>query len=133
MRIPSRIRRGDFDEDNTFLISDWFKHTPSEVLGKNFGVSASFFGHTPDPAERYIFPAPVPGPLASDKIAGATTVPQSFSHRMMTQQPFKTKSGSVRITDSSVFPVSLTIAAALVEVDPGGMREMHWHPNTNEW
>jgi oxalate decarboxylase len=21
----------------------------------------------------------------------------------------------------------------LVEVEPGGMREMHWHPNTDEW
>jgi oxalate decarboxylase len=124
---------GDFDEDDTFLITDWFKHTPSEVLGKNFGVSASFFGHTPDPRERYIFPAPVPGPLSSDNIKGTTAVPQSFSHEMMAQNPIKTKSGTVRITDSSVFPVSLTIAAALVEVDPGGMRELHWHPNTNEW
>src|SRR5437667_848548 len=124
---------GDFDEDDTFLISDWFKHTPTEVLAKNFGVSASFFGHTPDPSERYIFPAPVPGPLSSDKIAGATAVPQSFSHRLLAQQPIKTKSGTARISDSSVFPVSTTIAAALVEVDPGGMRELHWHPNTNEW
>ena len=99
---------------------------------KNFGVAASFFGHTPDPSERYIFPAPVPGPLSSDKISGATAVPQSFSHRLTAQQPIKTKSGTVRITDSSNFPVS-TIAAALVEVDPGGMRELHWHPNTDEW
>jgi oxalate decarboxylase len=80
-----------------------------------------------------MFPAPLPGPLASDKIAGATAAPQSFSHRMMAQQPIKTKSGSVRITDSSVFPVSTTIAAALVELDPGGMRELHWHPNADEW
>ena len=60
-------------------------------------------------------------------------VPQSFSHRMMAQQPIKTKSGTVRITDTSVFPASKTIAAALVEVEPGGMRELHWHPNTDEW
>jgi oxalate decarboxylase len=124
---------GDFDEDNTFLISDWFKHVPSEVLAKNFGVPAELFGHTPDPSERYIFPAPVPGPLSSDKIAGATAVPQSFSHKMMAQQPIKTKGGTVRITDSSVFPVSTTIAAALVEIEPGAMRELHWHSNTNEW
>ena len=39
----------------------------------------------------------------------------------------------MRITDSSVFPVSTTTAAALVEVDPGGMRELHWHPNVDEW
>jgi oxalate decarboxylase len=122
---------GDFDEDNTFLITDWFKHTPNEVLGKNFGVPATSFGHTPDPSERYIFPAPIPGPLA--KAHGATPVPQSFSHKMSAQQPIETKSGTVRITDSSVFPVSTTIASALVEVEPGGMRELHWHPNTNEW
>jgi oxalate decarboxylase len=81
----------------------------------------------------YIFPASVPGPLDSDKIPGATPVSQTFSHRMTAQQPIKTKSATVRITDSSVFPVSKTIAAALVEVQPGGMRELHWHPNTNEW
>jgi len=124
---------GDFDEDNTFLITDWFKHTPNEVLAKNFGVSAALFGQTPDPSERYIFPAPVPGSLASDKISGATAMPQPLSHRMLQQQPIKTKSGSVRITDSSVFPASKNIAAALVEVEPGGMRELHWHPNTDEW
>jgi len=124
---------GDFDEDNTFLISDWFKHTPSDVLAKNFGLAAALFAHTRDPSELYIFPAPVPGPLSSDKIAGATAVPQTFSHRMLAQQPIKTKSGTVRITDSSVFPPSKTIAAALVEVEPGAMRELHWHPNTDEW
>src|ERR1700730_7472929 len=124
---------GDFDEDDTFLITDWFKHTPTEVLGKNFGVAASFFGHPPDPSERYIFSAPVPGPLSADKIAGATAVPQSFSHHLLAQQPIRTKGGSARISDSSTFPVSTTIAAALVELDPGGMRELHWHPNSDEW
>jgi oxalate decarboxylase len=124
---------GNFDEDDTFLISDWFKHIPAEVLGKNFGVPAASFGHTPDPSERYIFPAPIPGPLASDKIPGATAVLQSFSHRLMAQEPIKTKSGTVRISDSKTFPASITIAAALVEVEPGGMRELHWHPNANEW
>jgi oxalate decarboxylase len=124
---------GDFDEDNTFLLSDWFKHTPPEVLAKNFGVAASTFAKVPDPSELYIFPAPVPGPLAADKIAGVSEVPHSFSHRMLAQTPIRTKSGTVRITDTRLFPVSKTIAAALVEVEPGGMREMHWHPNTDEW
>src|SRR5258705_2328490 len=92
---------GDFDEDNTFLISDWFKHTPTDVLAKNFGVPASNFGQTPDPSDRYIFPAPVPGPLSTDKIPEATAVPQTFSHRLMAQDPIKTSSGAVRISDSS--------------------------------
>ena len=124
---------GDFDEDDTFLLSDWFKHTPNEVLSKNFGIPGSSFAHIPDPSELYIFPASVPGSLSSDKIAGATAVSPTFSHKMLAQQPIKTKSGTVRITDTSVFPASKTISAALVEVQPGGMRELHWHPNTNEW
>ncbi len=124
---------GEFDEDNTFLLSDWFKHTPNEVLSKNFGISGSSFAQVPDPSELYIFAAPVPGPLESDKIAGAVAVSPGLSHKMLAQQPTKTKSGTVRITDTSVFPAAKTISAALVEVHPGGMRELHWHPNTNEW
>jgi oxalate decarboxylase len=124
---------GDFDEDNTFLLSDWFKHTPPDLLAKNFGVPSSVFANVPDPSELYMFPAPLPGALASDKIVGATEVPRSFSHNMIAQAPISTKSGTVRITDTRLFPVSKTIAAALVEVEPGGLRELHWHPNTDEW
>ena len=124
---------GSFDEDSTFLLSDWFKHTPAEVLAKNFGVEETAFAKIPDPSELYIFKAPVPGALGPDKLRGAEPVPQSFSHKMLAQTPIKTKSGSVRITDSSVFPASKTISAALVEVEPGGLRELHWHPNADEW
>ncbi len=94
---------GDFDEDNTFLLNDWFKHVPTDVLGKNFGVPASLFGHTPDESERYIFPAPLPGPLGSDSIPGAKAAETSYTWRMMEQVPIKTRSGTVRITDSRLF------------------------------
>jgi len=124
---------GSFSEDNTFLLSDWFKHVPPDVLAKNFGVPASNFGNTPDPSELYIFPLPVPGPLANDRLPGAVPVPNTFSHHLMAQEPIRTKGGSVRIADSKNFPASVTIAAALVEINPGAMRELHWHPNTDEW
>jgi len=31
------------------------------------------------------------------------------------------------------FVISSDIAAALVEVEPGHIREIHWHPNADEW
>jgi oxalate decarboxylase len=124
---------GSFDEDDTFLLTDWFKHIPEEVLGKNFGVPASNFAHLPDPGQRYIFASQAPGPLGPDKLMGAQSVPQTFKHRLMAQEPIRTKGGTVRIADSSVFPASKTIAAALVEIEPGGLRELHWHPNVDEW
>ncbi len=122
---------GNFSEDSTFLITDWFAHTPRAVLAKNFGVTESAFAGIPT-HERYIFPVKVPGPLSSDKVPNLAGQ-RSFSHRLMAQEPLKTSGGTARIVDSSNFPAASTIAAALVEVEPGGMREMHWHPNNDEW
>ncbi len=39
----------------------------------------------------------------------------------------------MQVADSHNFKASSTIAAALVTVHPGGLREMHWHPNADEW
>jgi oxalate decarboxylase len=126
---------GNFSEDATFLLTDWFAHTPKAVLAKNFGVSENDFAAIPTQELdriRYIFPGRVPGPLASDK---ATTPhgQQSFSYHLLAQEPIKTSGGAVRIVDSTTFPAASTIAAALVELEPGAMREMHWHPNNDEW
>jgi oxalate decarboxylase len=41
--------------------------------------------------------------------------------------------GTVKIVDSRNFPASSKIAAGIVRVKPGGLREMHWHPNVSEW
>jgi oxalate decarboxylase len=123
---------GNFSEEETFLLSDWLAHTPKDILAKNFGVPESAFASIPE-KDLWIFQADIPGPLAADKVAGAGPVPLSLSYHMMAQEPIRTKSGTVRVTDSSKFPASKTIAAALVEVEPGCMRELHWHPNVDEW
>ena len=127
---------GNFSENETFLISDWFAHTPREVLAKNFGVSEAAFANLPKNVEktRWIFPGKVPGPLASDAVVSpAGFVPESFTYRFSAQKPIKVAGGQVRIVDSTNFPAASTIAGALVEVEPGGLRELHWHPNTDEW
>ena len=127
---------GNFSENETFLISDWFAHTSPHILAKNFGVPEEAFADIPTDVEhsRYIFPGPMPGPISSDAVdAAAGAVPQSFSHRLHGQEPVKAAGGQVRIVDSSNFPAASTIAAALVEIEPGALRELHWHPNTDEW
>ena len=123
---------GSFSEDSTFLITDWLAHTPKDVLDKNFGVKADALAHLPT-KEKYIFPAAAPAPFDKDKMGGAGPVAQSFAHGMLAQEPQRMAGGSVRITDSKNFPASKTIAAALVELEPGAMRELHWHPNSDEW
>ncbi|GKU76554.1 oxalate decarboxylase family bicupin [Paenibacillus sp. L3-i20] len=124
---------GNFSDLNTLSISDWFAHTPKEVLSANFGVPDSVFNNIPR-EQVYIFQDKVPGSLESQKIKSPYgTIPQSFKYELLAQTPIKTPGGSVRIVDSTNFPASKTIAAALVEVEPGAMRELHWHPNNDEW
>jgi oxalate decarboxylase len=127
---------GGFSENETFLISDWFVHTPREVLAKNFGVAESAFDNLPVDVEhdRYIFAGEVPPAIDQDIVPGPNgSVLQAFSHRLLAQEPIEAAGGRVRIADSRNFPISKTIAAALVEVEPGAMRELHWHPNAAEW
>src|SRR6266699_1962395 len=73
---------GNFSDDSTFLITDWFAHTPRAALAKNFGVPESDFAGIPT-HERYIFPVKVPGPLASDQVSDPYgRLPQTFSFRL---------------------------------------------------
>jgi oxalate decarboxylase len=127
---------GSFSENATFLLCEWFERTPRDVLAKNLGIPEAALANLPRDVDytRYLFNGEVPPPLASDAVRGrAGQVPQSFSYRLSAQEPIKVQGGQVRILDSSNFPASTTIAAALVEVEPGGLRELHWHPNTDEW
>jgi oxalate decarboxylase len=124
---------GKFSDLSTLSISDWFAHTPKDVLSANFGVPESAFNNIPS-GQVYIYEDKVHGSLESQKVQSPYgTIPQSFKHQLLAQTPIKTPGGSVRIVDSSNFPISKTIAAALVEVEPGAMRELHWHPNNDEW
>lgn len=124
---------GHFSDLNTLSISDWFAHTPKDVLSANFGVPENALNHIPK-EQVYIFQDQVPGSLESQEIQSPYgTVPLSFKHRLLAQEPIITPGGSVRIVDSSNFPISKTVAAALVEIKPGAMRELHWHPNQDEW
>jgi oxalate decarboxylase len=126
---------GNFDENSTFLLTDWLAHTPKEILAKNFGVPEKAFDGIPD-HELYIFLTQPPGPITNvtlDTSGGAGPVSPWLSHRMLAQEPIRTRGGTVRITDSSNFAASKTIAAALNEVEPGGLRELHWHANGDEW
>jgi oxalate decarboxylase len=45
----------------------------------------------------------------------------------------RTAGGEIRIVDSHNFPAAKNIAAALNTIKPGGLRELHWHPNASEW
>jgi len=130
------FNQGTFSEDNTFLLSDWVRHTPPSVLSKNFGLPASALKSLPN-ENLYIFPADLPASLAQDKAAvGGRRVesPYQYTFKMEAMAPTKkTSGGEVRIVDSHTFLAAKNISGVLINIKPGGMRELHWHPNASEW
>src|ERR1700749_4525570 len=129
------FNQGDFDEFSTFLLSDWFNHTPPEVLAKNFNTSPSTFEKVPK--ERlYIFQSQQPRSLAEEQqqaAEGTGGIHDKFIFRSAQMQPSISRAGGeVFIINKKIFPVT-DIAAALVRLKPGGLRELHWHPLSDEW
>lgn len=129
--------QGDFSEDGTFLFSETIAHTPREILSKNFGLDIDTIDKLVKSPSLYIFPAELPLSLAQDKAAiGGRRVesPVQYTFKMSAMAPTKkTPGGEVRIVDSRNFPATRHIAAAMVTLTPGALRELHWHPNANEW
>jgi oxalate decarboxylase len=127
--------QGGFSEDGTMLLSAWMAHTPPDVIAKNMGLPLSAINAFPS-SPLYIFPGEVPPSLDADKaeIGPENLTDGQYTFHLKSMEPTKkTKGGEVRVVDSRNFPLSTHIAAALVTVKPGGLRELHWHPHASEW
>ncbi|MBB5370643.1 MULTISPECIES: cupin domain-containing protein [unclassified Janthinobacterium] len=127
---------GAAGEFNTLMVSDWLAHTPPDILAQNFGVPADKFKNIPLD-QLWIYQGANAGPLAAQQayVASKDGRPDHpFIFRMGSMTPTLAQpGGEVRIVDSSNFPISKTVAAAMVTLRPGGLREMHWHPDADEW
>jgi len=122
---------GGFSVTSTFQVTDWLAHVPKEVLAKNFQLNVTAFDHIPS-QELYIFPSEPPADDATYPDPQGQ-VPKPFSFPLSKVNPTRLSGGTVKIVDSSTFEISTTIALADVTVEPGALRELHWHPTQDEW
>lgn len=123
---------GHFDENSTFLLTDWLARTPKEVVAKNFQLFPKLFDSLSE-KEKYIFQGKVPNTNVPGIPHNASRSKYRFTHKLLAQSPMKVGGGEVRIVDTGNFPISSTVAAAHVIIEPGALRELHWHPNADEW
>lgn len=124
---------GYFSEFGTFSISDWVGHIPAPVLAKNFGVPEAVFRSFPK-GEVYFAKGPIPPEPAAPPLAGVIPPPLTHKHSLMSQNPLETFAGGKEWrVEASHFPISSTMTGVVLEMEPGALRELHWHPNADEW
>jgi oxalate decarboxylase len=125
---------GYFSEFGTFSVTDWIGHSPRQLLAKNLGLPEAVFDHFPK-SEVYFARGPVPpAEIQPDHRAGLASPPETHKYRMLAQAPHSVHPGGRewRI-GQDLFPISRTITGVILDLNPGGLRELHWHPNADEW
>ena len=125
---------GYFSEFGTFSLTDWLGHTPPALLAKNLGMPETAFEGIPDHEVYFAYgpippedkPAPLQGKLHSS--------PNSHRYRLLAQEPHaQYKGGREWRVGAEEFPISETVTGVLLDLDVGGLRELHWHPTSDEW
>jgi len=74
-------------------------------------------------------PVPPAAPLRGERMSPKTHRAQLTSAAPTGRFP----RGRSWLIDAKRFPISKTITGAVFEIERGGMRQLHWHPNADEW
>lgn len=127
---------GTFSEGATFSVTDWLSHTPISWVAENLGLSPDQVRQLPKKQVYISRHAPAPGPLAATKPRNAKTPTLAVPHvhDLLGQKPVSTEEGNtLKLVTAKEFPASFDMAGAVIHLEPGAMRQLHWHPNADEW
>jgi oxalate decarboxylase len=124
---------GHFSEYGTFSITDWISTAPKNVVARTLGIPESAVDQLPK-KELYIWPGKVPA-AAIEPLRDAQMQPAQASHkyRLDMQPPRVFPGGREYIVSSKEFPIQTTLTAVRMDLQPGALRELHWHPHADEW
>lgn len=119
---------GSFSEFATFSLTDWLSKTPKDIVAKDLHTNISDLKTLPD-KEVYIVPAKI---TSDNEILDSPPLTHKYS--LLSQEPFREcKGGKLWMASSVEFPVSKTMSGGILTLKPGASRELHWHPNADEW
>lgn len=125
---------GNFSEEHTFSVTDFVSSVPPEIAAQNLGISIEEVAQLPQ-REVYFAQSQLPdvaSGLAEQRNDVALTSPHHYP--LTAQMPKLTPGGGTqKVVTQKEFPIAKTITGTIFEIEPGAMREMHWHPNADEW
>jgi oxalate decarboxylase len=125
---------GYFSEFGTFSVTDWLGHAPPGVVARNLNLTEAEVAQLPR-TEVYFASGPQPPEaIPAAHRPGLVTPPATHRYRLLAQAPHSIHAGGREWrVDAERFPVSTTMTGVILDLEPGGLRELHWHPNADEW
>src|SRR4051812_39582701 len=124
---------GYFSEFGTFSITDWLGGTSKSLVAKNLSVPVSALDGFPK-KEVYFAQGTLPPEKQSTPLQGWNQSPITHKFKLLEQQPHRIYEGGKEWrVDSTNFPISTTVTGVILDLEPGALRELHWHPSADEW
>jgi len=114
-------------------VTDWVSHTQPEIVSRNLGIPVDEIRRLPK-KELYIGTGTIatyPKPQNIDPVLEQSQSPHRFS--LLHAHPEEFPGGNLRVVSQKEFPINSSLTSALMIIKPGGFRELHWHPNADEW
>lgn len=106
------------------------------MIAQDFGITTDELANIPD-GELFIFPGTAaPADIQEQTVQNSNGMlegNETYSYHFSLQEPLSVPGGSVKILDPLTFPIAEKFSVALVTIEPGAMREIHWHPTSDEW
>src|SRR5882724_12059270 len=124
---------GHFSEFGTFSITDWIARTPAQLVVRNLNLPLSTVSNLPK-KELYISPGKIPqNPLEPNLADDLENAQSAHKFRLAKMTPLTFPGGWQRVVTTKEFPINTTLTSVMQYLEPGALREMHWHPNADEW
>ena len=124
---------GHFSEFGTFSITDWMARTPAHLVARNLNLEPATVSNLPK-KELYIMPGKIPANALEANLADDLETSQSPHKFRLYKMPAVTFPGGwQRIVTAKEFPINNTLTSVMQYLEPGALRELHWHPNSDEW
>jgi oxalate decarboxylase len=116
-----------------------FETRPWQVSGRpgNFPSTPPAHGFRFDgfpKDEVYFARGGKPPRKAADPLAGLSRPPMTHKWQLLANEPIvNNRGGRLWMVGSTKFAISRTITGAVLELEPGALRELHWHLSDDEW
>jgi oxalate decarboxylase len=102
-------------------------------LAKNFKLPESAFDEFPK-KEVYFALGAIPPEKLAIPLQGLKAPPLTHKYSLLSNSPTAVYEGGREWkVDSTNFPISTTVTGVVLELEPGALRELHWHPTADEW
>lgn len=125
---------GNFDEVATFSGPAFLSKLPRSVVARSLGVAEADLAGMVDGRNYLGQGRPAPPDPEPFRKGPARRPAHTNKYPFLSSEPTRRTPGVTewRVTVDE-FPISKRMCAAVLELAPGALRELHWHPISDEW